>query len=140
MVIVVDANRKEHNKKLSTQDGYKYLLSGFVVAFLKDTDDVESTDFESLKHGGRYTVDDASELQHESSIQHYGLEAGFSLPPQDAKAHTADNLMKQFMCLMSSAPSFQLTTPPKVSCRLWVGDKTVFSSQAPMFVAFDAKV
>jgi len=70
----------------------------------------------------------------------YGLEAGFKVPPQDAEAHTADDLTQQFMRLMSSAPSFQLTTPPKVSCRLWVGDNTVFSLPAPTFETFNTAV
>ena len=56
MKAIVDASRKEHKKKLSTQDGYNHLLSGFVVAFLKDSDGVDIIDFESLNGGGMYTV------------------------------------------------------------------------------------
>ena len=55
-------------------------------------------------------------------IVNYGLEDGFRAPPQNPEAHT------------------ELTPPPTVSCRLWVGDKTVFSLPAPSFEAFDATV
>ena len=55
-ITVVDASGNERRKKLSTQDGYKNLLFGLKVAVLKDADDIEIEDFESLEDGGTYTL------------------------------------------------------------------------------------
>ena len=60
-ITVKDANGRERWKRLSTQEGYKHLLSEFGVAFLKDGGGVEIEDFESLVGGGKYTLGESEQ-------------------------------------------------------------------------------
>jgi hypothetical protein len=53
---VVDSTGTIRNKVLSNEGGYKSILSEFGVAFLKDVDNDEIQDFESLVNGDEYTL------------------------------------------------------------------------------------